>query len=672
MKKLFSPAIWLVGRLSFPHKLLLTAAAFIIPLLILASLLFFDQQRALASIQQKRSGLAVQLPALHLLGALHEHHAAWQAAFAGDESLARSLPQKIEDVERALKQLEQLTQVSFPDPRQSYPWDEFAKGWRTLAADSPHNSDGLDEHIELSRRLSQGLTQLSDASGLRADSDPAIAALVDSLSVKLPMLVNSLAQARDIGLGVIISKRMKAKSRNRLLVVRGGIGPLIGWNFANIEKAIALRPTLTTALEPLLSTLGSAPLALQEALTTKVIDTTDFDITPDEYYARGAQAIAAAITMAAAISPELDQMLALREADLMLKRNTLLVLFALVLIGLAYGFIAAYTSIVGSINDLSRAALTMTDGDLRVRVIATSNDEIGSLAQHFNTMAEGFSFLISKTVAAASDLTHSTRQVMESNQQIENATEQQNEAAARTAGAVQQLTVSIHEVAEHARETERISQNADKAALDGVLRAAETAQNMERIVQGVHETLSLVHVLEERSLGIGHIVKSITEIADQTNMLALNAAIEAARAGDHGRGFSVVADEVRKLAESTRQATHAIAGTISLIQSDIDLTVRKMQHCNEQVASSSSMIDEQGQLLGEIRRNVSITAKHIIDIVSATAEQSKASSEIARNTQEIAVMAEQSHASARSTSETARQLSGIAARLSQSVNSLAT
>ena len=84
------------------------------------------------------------------------------------------------------------------------------------------------------------------------------------------------------------------------------------------------------------------------------------------------------------------------------------------------------------------------------------------------------------------------------------------------------------------------------------------------------------------------------------------------------------------------------------------------------------MIDEQGQLLGEIRRNVSITAKHIIDIVSATAEQSKASSEIERNTQEIAVMAEQSHASARSTSETARQLSGIAARLSQSVNSLAT
>lgn len=74
-EKALSPAIWLVGRLSFPHKLS-TAAAFIIPLLILASLPFFDQQRALASIQQKRSGLAVQLPALHLLGALHDHHAA--------------------------------------------------------------------------------------------------------------------------------------------------------------------------------------------------------------------------------------------------------------------------------------------------------------------------------------------------------------------------------------------------------------------------------------------------------------------------------------------------------------------------------------------------------------------------------------------------------------------
>ena len=664
MNRIFAPAAWLVGRLCFPHKLMATAAAFVLPLLVLAGLLLFQQHQALSSIQLERAGLSIQLPALELLAALHEHHASIQAAGAGDAEFLQQIPARREAVEKALMAVKAVGGES--------PWKELLERWKTLAAQAPELADGLESQLELNRLLRQALTVTSDASGIRVDSDPAIAALVDSVSIKLPLLVENLALARDLGLGAVVSKRLKAKARNRLQVVRGGIEPLIVWNMENVEKATALLPALKVALDGPVSNLGSAPLSLQEVLTTKVLDTTDFDISAADYYQRGSQAIASALDLARAAVPAIDQTLQAREDALVLKRNLVLALIVLVLLTLTYGFIGAYQSIVGGITDLSTAARTMASGDLRARVVPRSNDETGALAIHFNEMADSFGELIKNTVSAAGNLNQSVLQVQDSSGEIENATERQNEAAARTASAVQQLTVSIHEVAEHARETNRVTTEADKVAHDGVQRIADATQEMELIVMRVNEAVEQIRQLETRSRDVGNIVKAIQEIADQTSLLALNAAIEAARAGEHGRGFAVVADEVRKLAERTRGETQRIAATIGAIQEDIHGAVVKMNQSGEQVGGSAVMVKELSDLLTHIRRTVKVTAQHIGDIVNATTEQSHASSEIARNTQEIAVMAEQSHASACSTSESARELSTLAGHLSRSVANLTT
>ncbi|GBG03166.1 hypothetical protein AZSI13_24930 [Azospira sp. I13] len=674
MKQLFAPAAWLVGRLSYRQKLLATAALFALPLLLLGSLLLTDRQAALAELQQERAGLALQLPALDLLLALHAHHGAFQGAAAEVPELQQALPQRRAAVSQALARVEELrrrhAEALGPQPA----WDSLNARWQALAALAPEQEadGGLDAHLELSQLARAWIGQFSDDSRLRRDSDAAAAALVDNLSAKLPLLVESLGLARDAGLGAVARQRLKSGLRNRLTVVRGSLEPLIGWSLENTYKAVERRPDLKTALEGPSGALSSASLGLQEVLTTKVIDTTDFDISPAEYAARGDAAMAAVADLGRALVPAIDGILAERQRQLETVRNVVFGALALLLLAIIYGFVGAYISIMRGVHGLQQAAAVMAGGDLRARVAIVSRDEVAEAASSFNRMAENFAGLIRGNGSAARAVVGASDNLASASRQVEVASGRQSEAAARTAAAVQELTVSIAEVAEHARETARMAEEADAAASRGEAQAQAASHDMGQVVEGVRSTVTLIQNLESRSREIDQVVRTIQEIADQTNLLALNAAIEAARAGEHGRGFSVVADEVRKLADRTGISTREIGATIGAIQQEIGQAVAGMDQNSDQVDGSTRRVAELAASLAEIRGVVGRSALHVRDIVDATAGQSDASADIARNVQEIADMAEENHAAIRATSQAVAELGELATDLTRSVAGLTT
>jgi len=147
-----------------------------------------------------------------------------------------------------------------------------------------------------------------------------------------------------------------------------------------------------------------------------------------------------------------------------------------------------------------------------------------------------------------------------------------------------------------------------------VTEAVNVMRDLSRHMQAAGEG---IEALNEQSLVIGTIVKTISGIAEQTNLLALNAAIEAARAGEQGRGFAVVADEVRQLASRTSQATDEIVGVVRQNQEMARNAVALMTDGKLQAEQGLALAAEAGTVIVEIQDG----AQKVVDAVGQFANQ---------------------------------------------------
>ena len=359
-----------------------------------------------------------------------------------------------------------------------------------------------------------------------------------------------------------------------------------------------------------------------------------------------------------------------------------IVLIALLVIIAFAIFVGAGVSsnIANPIKVLTKAAQEIAEGNFDVSVSVKARGEVGKLVDSFkfigatlldykeyldeiamtlDKISEGnidfdlkqeyigeFGKIKVALLNISNNLTETFVQIKIAADQVASGSEQVSMGAqALSNGTVQQVS-SIEELSGRVSEiSESNNLNANNAKdVDGV--SKETSEEVSKGNEKMQEMIAAMQEITEKSSEMSKIIKTIDDIAFQTNILALNAAVEAARAGSAGKGFAVVADEVRNLAQKSAEAANSIT---DLIESTVSV-----------VDKGKNIADDTGIFLSKIVEKVNHVTEKIQEISKASIEQSEAMSYVEKSVAEISDVVHSNSATAEESAATSEQLSAQA------------
>lgn len=329
--------------------------------------------------------------------------------------------------------------------------------------------------------------------------------------------------------------------------------------------------------------------------------------------------------------------------------------------------------ILQPIRDVVAAADSIVAGNLDIRLVNDDQDEIGYLSRTFQSMSETLRAIIAdadyllnemangnfrirtreeeryvgeyrgillairrinRTLSRTlNDINESSNQVASGSDQVASGAQALAQGATQQASSVQELAATITTI------SDQIARNADNA-LQASNKATIVRDHVLTSNQQMQHTLVAMNEIRNRSNEISKIIKTIEDIAFQTNILALNAAIEAARAGTAGKGFAVVAEEVRNLAAKSAEASqsttalieHSLAaieqGTTSMDETaaSMENVVSSVQDITDSIQQISQASEAQSDSISQINLGIDQISS-VVQTNSAAAEQSAAASE---------------------------------------------
>lgn len=323
------------------------------------------------------------------------------------------------------------------------------------------------------------------------------------------------------------------------------------------------------------------------------------------------------------------------EDNTLTKDSALKFLSGIMLIGIVISSIVAYSivkGISGAIGRVIEAVEEVSTGNLDIRLNVDTGNELGAVAQNFDKMVQNLSEVIMNIEAASEQVHMGARQVAHTSSLLaEGATEQ--------ATTVEELTTAVEEI------NTQIKQNADHANTMNHI-AIQTQHVVEKSHLEMEQMLRAMEDINHSSSEVSKIIKVIDDIAFQTNILALNAAVEAARAGQHGKGFTVVAEEVRNLAARSAEAAKE---TTSMIESSI-----RNAQIGMELAQGAAI--ELGHVVEGIKEVVDLTN----EISISCSEQSNGMEQINEGAQQISNVVQSNTATSQEAAAASEELAGQA------------
>ncbi|AEF84101.1 Mcp-2 [Treponema primitia ZAS-2] len=301
-------------------------------------------------------------------------------------------------------------------------------------------------------------------------------------------------------------------------------------------------------------------------------------------------------------------------------RNLLIIVVA---IFLALGIIAALLigkSVSKPLVKMIPILEDMSNGDLTKKLEVKSKDEIGAMADKFNTsignlsgMVSGTKLAVGKLKAMADNLYSTMQQSSEAAGLIAQSVSLIKQKAMSQAASVTETHATIGEIKSHAEKLNDSIESQSAAVVESSSAIEEMAANIKSVAEiltrnsesmeellkasetgkdGIQQVSEVLKKLEDDSEGLLEASSMIQSIAQQTNLLAMNAAVEAAHAGESGLGFAVVANEIRKLAENSSAQGKSISAVLNNLKGQINQAVSLAGESQERFSRVSELLDQ--------------------------------------------------------------------------------
>ncbi|WP_410513524.1 methyl-accepting chemotaxis protein [Paenibacillus sp. BR2-3] len=668
--RLLAPFTFVMSRLKYAQKFILTSILFAVPLVLVLGLWLQAVQSDIGFAREERKGVTAIQSVMPLLLKFQQHGALVEAYINGDETAKAQIAANEQEIEKQISSAgTDIAETGFS--RTAAALQALKPEWEKLQADTQQLTleESLSRHTGIIGKAGKLIKDTADESKLTLDPELDSFYMMDIMVNRAPDLIELTGRVLGMGNQLLIRNQISEAEKMDVNVIKSQMetaGEGIQTSLLHIYDS-------NTAWKSELDQSGNQSLASTKAFVSlindKLIKDTQLSMKPEEFYPEGLKTVNDIASLFAADSDTLFNLLSGRISHLENSRNTILAitLAAAVLIVLFY--IAFYRNVKVTVQLIQGKASKMAAGDFSGKLTVASKDELADIGTSFNLINDSLNELLRRNQDLSEQLTASSEEltavstesaqamehIAKAIQSVSDGNEIQNRASGEISGALTEMAIGVQRIAENAGEVVGSAAHAVQNAEEGARQLKAAVDQMRTIQSSVIDSGKVIGQLGELSEQIDFIVAAIVNISSQTQLLSLNANIEAARAGEHGRGFMVVASEVSKLAEQTTTSVKSISEVIGHIRGLVDQSIQSVEVTSREADNGLKSIHAANGSIDTIMGAIQLVTEQIQEVSAAAEEMSASSQQVSASVSEVAAISRQNAGEAETIAAGAQQ-----------------